>query len=143
MPCIIALDGDQPEGLTIEDDETQTYNLTTDDDDAKEGDDPITVTVTANPAHDSTVPLMLTAQLDSSADYCQHRPDPSPSDLEVIGRGRACSQEDHHHPGKGTTRTVSKTRSRSPCIRARRGIPSWLTHCPSISKTSTRCLRSR
>ena len=34
----IALDGDQPKGLTIEDDETQSYNLTADDDgDAKEG----------------------------------------------------------------------------------------------------------
>ena len=28
---------DQPDGLTIEDDETQSYDLTTDDDDAKEG----------------------------------------------------------------------------------------------------------
>ena len=41
-----------PTALTIEDDETQSYDLTTDDDDAKEGDgDPIMVTVTANPAH--------------------------------------------------------------------------------------------
>ena len=48
----IELDGDQPEGLSIEDDETQSYDLTTDDDDAKEGDGTIMVTVTANPAHD-------------------------------------------------------------------------------------------
>ena len=47
----IELDGDQPEGLSIEDDETQSYDLTTDDDDAKEGDGTIMVTVTANPAH--------------------------------------------------------------------------------------------
>ena len=33
----ILLDGDQPTGLSIEDDETQSYDLTTDDDDAKEG----------------------------------------------------------------------------------------------------------
>ena len=47
----IVLDGDQPEGLSIEDDETQEYNLTTDDDDAEEGDGTIMVTVTANPEH--------------------------------------------------------------------------------------------
>ena len=29
----------QPKALTIEDDETQSYDLTTDDDDAKEGGD--------------------------------------------------------------------------------------------------------
>ena len=44
--------GDAPDELTIEDDETQSYDLTTDDDDAKEGQaETVTVTVTANPAH--------------------------------------------------------------------------------------------
>ena len=48
----IDLDGDQPDELTIKDDETQSYDLTTDDEDPKEGTDTsITVTVTANPAH--------------------------------------------------------------------------------------------
>ena len=60
----IELDGDQPEGLSIEDDETQSYDLTTDDDDAKEGDGTIMVTVTANPAHDDGS-ANLTAQLDA------------------------------------------------------------------------------
>ena len=60
----IALDGDQPEGLSIEDDETQSYDLTTDDDDAKEGDGTIMVTVTANPAHDDGS-AMLSVQLDA------------------------------------------------------------------------------
>ena len=62
----ITLDGDQPEELTIEDDETQSYDLTTDDDDAKEGPAPneITVTVTANPAHvDGSADLVV--QLDA------------------------------------------------------------------------------
>ena len=60
----IALDGDQPEGLSIEDDETQSYDLTTDDDDAKEGDGTIMVTVTANPAHDDGS-ADLSVQLDA------------------------------------------------------------------------------
>ena len=63
----ILLDGDQPEGLTIEDDEDQEYKLTTDDDDAKEGDDPITVTVTANPAHvDGSADLSVQLDADRS-----------------------------------------------------------------------------
>ena len=53
-----------PDALTIEDDETQSYDLTTDDDDAKEGDGMITVTVTANPAHVNGE-ADLTAQVDS------------------------------------------------------------------------------
>ena len=66
-----ALDGDQPEGLSIEDDEDQEYNLTTDDDDAKEGDGTIMVTVTANPAHvDGSADLSV--QLDAPRTYCQH-----------------------------------------------------------------------
>ena len=53
-----------PTTLTIEDDETQSYDLTTDDDDAKEGDGTIMVTVTANPAHvDGSA--MLSVQLDA------------------------------------------------------------------------------
>ena len=41
-----------PTTLTIDDDETQSYDLTLDDDaEPEEGGDPITVTVTANPAH--------------------------------------------------------------------------------------------
>ena len=61
----IALDGDQPTGLSIKDDETQSYDLTTDDDDAKEGDGTIMVTVTANPAHDDGS-ADLSVQLDAS-----------------------------------------------------------------------------
>ena len=60
----VDLDGDEPEGLSIEDDEDQEYNLTTDDDDAKEGDGTIMVTVTANPAHDDGS-AMLSVQLDA------------------------------------------------------------------------------
>ena len=55
---------DAPDALTIEDDETQSYNLTTDDDDAKEGDGTIMVTVTANPAHVNGS-AMLSVQLDA------------------------------------------------------------------------------
>ena len=44
--------GTSQQRLSIEDDEDQSYDLTTDDDDAKEGDGTIMVTVTANPAHD-------------------------------------------------------------------------------------------
>ena len=61
----ILLDGDQPTGLSIEDDETQSYDLTTDDDDAKEGDGTIMVTVTANPAHDDGS-ADLSVQLDAA-----------------------------------------------------------------------------
>ena len=43
---------------------TQSYNLTTDDDDAKEGDGTIMVTVTANPAHDDGS-ADLSVQLDA------------------------------------------------------------------------------
>ena len=60
----VELDGDQPTGLSIEDDETQSYDLTTDDDDAKEGDGTIMATVTANPAHVNGS-ANLTAQLDA------------------------------------------------------------------------------
>ena len=48
----IVVETDAPDALTIEDDETQSYDLTTDDDDAKEGAETIMVTVTANPAHE-------------------------------------------------------------------------------------------
>ena len=67
-PGAIALDGDQPTGLTIEDDEDQEYNLTADDDgDAKEGVGTITVTVTANPAHvDGSATLALQLDADRS-----------------------------------------------------------------------------
>ena len=60
----ITLDGDEPEGLSIEDDETQSYDLTTDDDDAKEGDGTIMATVTANPAHEDGS-VVLAVQLDA------------------------------------------------------------------------------
>ena len=54
-----------PTTLTIEDDETQSYDLTTDDDDAKEGQaETVTVTVTANPAHDGGS-ANLSVQLDA------------------------------------------------------------------------------
>ena len=61
----VPVDEDAPDTLTIEDDETQEYNLTTDDDDAKEGDGTIMVTVTANPAHvDGSADLAV--QLDAA-----------------------------------------------------------------------------
>ena len=52
-----------PAALTINDDETQSYDLTTDDD-AKEGGGTITVTLTANPAHVQGS-ANLTVQIDS------------------------------------------------------------------------------
>ena len=61
----IALAGDDfQDALTIEDDETQSYDLTVNEDEPKEGDNPITVTVTANPAHENGS-ATLTVQIDS------------------------------------------------------------------------------
>ena len=62
-PIVLASD-DFPDALTIEDDETQSYDLTVNEDEPKEGDGPITVTVTANPAHEDGS-ANLTVQIDS------------------------------------------------------------------------------
>ena len=62
----IVVEADAPDALTIEDDETQSYDLTTDDDDAKEGQaETVIVTVTANPAHEDGS-AMLSVQLDAA-----------------------------------------------------------------------------
>ena len=54
-----------PAMLTINDDETQSYDLTVDDDvEPKEGDEPFVVTITANPAHVQGI-AKLTVQLDA------------------------------------------------------------------------------
>ena len=136
---VVDVDGDEPAALTIKDAQTQSYDLTTDDDDAKEGQaGPVTVTVTANPAHVNGS-AMLTAQLDAPLTLASIAMPDGPSPLARAKTARRRSPS----PWSGTTRTVSKTRSRFPCIRARWGIPRWLTHCPSTSKTRTRCLRSR
>ena len=78
----ITVDDDAPDALTIEDDEPQSYDLTVDEDEPKEGDSPITVTVTANPAHDDGF-ANLTVQIDSPPTLASITA-PETANLEVI-----------------------------------------------------------
>ena len=65
-----------PDELTIEDDETQSYDLTVDDDvEPKEGDGTFIVTLTANPAHENGSE-MLTMQVDVSRTIASVDDDP-------------------------------------------------------------------
>ena len=135
----IALDGDQPEGLSIEDDETQSYDLTTDDDDANEADGTITVTVTANPAHDDGS-ADLSVQLDAPRTIASITA-PATATVPTLNEGNRLEVITITLAGNDKNR-VEDTITVS-VYSARRGIPRWLTHCPSTSKTPTICPRSR
>ena len=78
----IALDADFPDALTIEDDETQSYDLTVNEDEPKEGGSPLTVTVTANPLHVQGS-AKLTVQIDSPPTLASITA-PETATLEVI-----------------------------------------------------------
>ena len=80
----ITVDADAPDALTIEDDETQSYDLTTDDD-AKEGGADITVTVTANPTHVNGS-ANLSVQLEAPRTLASITT-PATATLEVIDSG--------------------------------------------------------
>ena len=79
----ITVDADAPDALRIKDDEPQSYDLTTDDDDAKEGQaETVTVTVTANPAHVNGS-ANLSVQLDAARTIASITA-PTTATLEVI-----------------------------------------------------------
>ena len=84
--AVALADDDFPDALTIKDAQTQSYDLTTDDDDAKEGQaGDVIVTVTANPAHVNGS-AMLAVQLDAERSIASITT-PETAELEVIDVG--------------------------------------------------------